>query len=86
MIQLYCEANSAAATFSWTKDGDPVVIDVPHLRERRTNDSVSNDATSILTIDGFYSSDNGAYQCTATDGGSTVSGNTTTLTGIYAIQ
>ena len=82
MIQLYCEANSVAATFSWTKNGNPVVINVPHLRERNFNDSVSNVATSVLTIDGFYSSDNGTYQCTAMDGGSTESGNTTTLTGM----
>lgn len=80
VIQLYCEADSAAATFSWTKDDSPVVINVPHLRERTYSDS--NTATSVLTIDGFYSSDNGTYQCTAMDGGSSMSGNTATLTGM----
>lgn len=79
VIQLYCVADSVTATFSWTKGGNPVMINVPHLRERTYSD-VST-ATSVLTIDGFYSSDNGAYQCTAMDGGSTMSGNTATLTG-----
>ena len=80
VIQLYCVADSTAATFSWTKDGNPAMINIPHLRERTS--SIDTTATSVLTIDGFYSSDDGAYQCTAMDGGSTVSGNSTTLTGM----
>ena len=82
VIQLYCTANSTTATFSWTKDGSPVVIDVPHLRERTCSDVSTSTATSMLTIDGFYSSDNGTYLCTAVDGASTESGSTVVLTGI----
>ena len=82
VIQLYCEANSAAATFSWTKNGNPVVIDVPHLRNRTTNSS--NTATSVLTIDNFRSSDDGVYQCTAIlNNGTMASGSNITLTGMY---
>lgn len=80
VIQLYCVADSTAATFSWTKDGSSVVINVPHLRERTWIEG--DTAASMLTIDGFYSTDNGAYECTAMDGASTVSGDTTVLTGM----
>ena len=45
VIQLYCSVQSTTATFSWTKDGKPVVIDVPHLRERTYNNSRA--ATSV---------------------------------------
>ena len=31
VIQLYCSVESTTASFSWTKDGNLVVIDVPHL-------------------------------------------------------
>ena len=80
MIQLYCSVESTTATFSWTKDRSPVVIDVPHLRERTTNDSTTT--TSVLTVDNFQSSDNGVYQCSTRDGMNTESGDTVTLTGI----
>jgi hypothetical protein len=83
VIQLYCEANSISASFSWTKDGNPVVIDVPHLRERTTNDS-SSTATSVLTIDNFQSSDDGMYQCTAMNNGTMASGSNVTLTGMIS--
>ena len=47
VIQLYCSVESTTASFTWTKDGNPVVIDVPHLRERTSNDSTT--VTSVLT-------------------------------------
>ena len=60
------------AAFFWTKDGSPVVIDVPHLRERTSNDSTTT--TSVLTVDNFQSSDTGTYQCSARDGTRTENG------------
>ena len=79
MIQLYCTVESTSVTFSWTKDGSPVVINVPHLFERTCNDSTTT--KSALIIDGFQSSYNGTYQCMATDGQESCNGNIATLTG-----
>ena len=81
VIQLYCTVDSLNVTFSWTKNGSPVVINVPHLFERTCNNSTTT--RSVLTIDGFQSSDNGTYQCMAIDGLESGSGNTTTLAGMY---
>ena len=80
VIQLYCTASSDTATFSWTKDGRLVVIDIPHLHERTCNDSTT--ATSVLTIDNFQSSDNGTYQCMAMNGNATGLGGSIELRGI----
>ena len=79
VIQLYCSVESTTASFSWTKDGNPVVIDVPHLRERNSNDSTTT--TSVLTVDNFQSSDTGTYQCSARDGMRTGTGANVTLNG-----
>ena len=49
VIQLFCSVELTTATFFWTKDGSAVVIDVPRLRERTTNESTIT--TSMLTID-----------------------------------
>ena len=81
VIQLYCTVDSLNVTFTWTKDGSPVVINVPHLFERTYNDNTTT--RSALIIDGFQSSDNGTYQCMAMDGQESCNGNTTTLTGLY---
>ena len=80
VIQLYCSVQSTTASFSWTKDGRPVVIDVPHLRERTCNDSST--ATSVLTVDNFQSSDGGTYRCMAIDGDCAAPGDTVELRGI----
>ena len=80
VIQLFCSVESLNVTFSWTKDGSPVVIDVPDLRERTCNDSTTT--TSMLTIEDFQSSDDGTYQCMATNGQESGNGSSTTLTGI----
>ena len=79
VIQLYCSVESTTASFFWTKDGNPVVIDVPHLRERTTNDSTTT--TSVLTVDNFQSNDTGTYQCSARDGMRTGNGANVTLNG-----
>ena len=81
MILLYCTVESTNVTFSWTKDGSPVVINVPHLFERTCNDSTVT--KSVMTIDSFQSNDNGTYQCIATDGQQCGCGNATTLTGMH---
>ena len=80
VIQLYCSVESTTASFSWTKDGDSVIIDISHVHERTCNDSTST--TSVLTIEGFQSSDNGTYQCMAVDGAISGSGNTVSLIGM----
>lgn len=80
VIQLYCSVQSTTAMFSWTKDGRPVVIDIPHLRERKCNDSTT--ATSVLTVDNFQSSDNGIYQCIAMAGNATGIGDRVGLSGM----
>ena len=80
VIQLYCSVQSTTASFSWTKDGRLVVIDVLHLRERTCNDSTTT--MSVLTVDNFQSSDSGAYQCMAIDGDSAAPGDTVELRGI----
>ena len=80
VIQLYCSVQSTTASFSWTKDGRPVVIDVPHLRERTSHESTS--ATSVLTVDNFQSSDSGVYQCMAVDRNYTGQGDSIELRGL----
>lgn len=79
MIQLYCSVEALNVTFTWRKDGVPVVIDVPHLRERTCDDSTTTTTTSVLTIDNFQSSDNGTYQCTTMTG---ANGDSVTLIGM----
>ena len=81
VIQLYCSVESNDTTFSWTKDGSPVVSDFTHLHVRTCNDSTTT--TSVLTIDNFQPSDNGTYRCMVTDEEST--GNAVTLTGTLII-
>ena len=83
VIQLYCSVESTTASFSWTKDGSPVVIDVPHLRERTSNDSTTT--TSVLTVDNFHSTDTGTYRCSASDGMRTGNGASVTLNGKYEL-
>ena len=83
VVQLYCSVLSTTTIFSWIKDGIPVVIDVPHLRERTCNDSTT--ATSVLTVDNFQTSDNGIYQCMAMDGNATGEGGSIELRGIEIV-
>ena len=61
----------------------PVVIDVPHLRERTCNDSTT--ATLVLTVDNFQTSDDGIYQCMAMDGNTTGEGGSIELRGIEIV-
>ena len=83
VIQLYCSVLSTTASFFWTKDGTPVIIDVPHLRERTCNDSTT--AISVLTVDNFQTSDDGIYQCMAMDRNTTGEGGSIELRGIRIV-
>ena len=81
VIQLYCLVESTRVSLSWTKDRSSVVIDVPHLRERTSNDSTTT--TSVLIVDNFQSTDTGTYQCSASSGLRTANGANVTLTGKF---
>ncbi len=62
VIQVYCNATGfTAPTITWTKNGTEVSPDPPHIFIRT---SVSG-LTSVLTIDHFNTSDDGAYLCSA---------------------
>ena len=79
VIWLYCTANSATATITWTKDGVTLVNDPAHIRIRSSSSGMST--TSSLVVDNFQSSDNGSYVCQARDGMMTASSSTLSLTG-----
>ena len=81
VIQLYCLVDSTTATLHWTINGRPVVLDIPHLRERTLNDTDTDTISSVLTIDAFQSSDSGTYQCHAEEGNDVWNGTALTLTG-----
>ena len=66
VIQLYCSVETTTAAFSWFKNRNPLVLNVPRLRERTTNDSTTT--TSVLTIENFQSRDTGMYHCSAKHG------------------
>ena len=79
VIQVYCTVeNNIDISFTWTLLNDP-----PHIRIRTNVDGT--DTTSVLTVDNFRDTDNGVYQCTATDTKSTDAGNGTavSLTGWF---
>ncbi len=72
VILVYCSATGfTAPTITWTKDGTEVSHDPPHIFIRTSVDGL----TSVLTIDQFNTSDDGAYVCSANGvSGSTTSG------------
>lgn len=82
VVWLYCQVNSIALTLTvtWTKDGVPLVQDVPHIR-MRSSSSAAASSTFLLVVDTFRGSDSGVYQCTAEDRGDTAIGTALTLTG-----
>ena len=59
VLQLFCTADSAV--FTWDRGGTVLTNDPPRIRIRSNSDT--NAVTSILTVDGFTTADNGAYQC-----------------------
>ena len=85
VVWLYCRVNSISPSLrvTWSKDSDPLVQDVPHVRMRRsTSDAVSS--TFFLIVDIFTSSDTGTYQCTAQQQGQTARGSSLILTGLLS--
>ena len=89
VIQIYCTVEmDTTVTFTWTLNKSALLNDPPHIRIREDNLPVrsasllTNDSTSVLTVDNFRDTDNGVYQCTATNGAtSTGSGAAVTLRG-----
>ena len=84
VIWLYCTADSANATITWTKDGETLVNDPPHIRIRSSNRGMST--TSSLVVDNFQTPYNGNYECQARDGMMTASSSTLSLTGGYGFE
>ncbi|KAL5497195.1 hypothetical protein EMCRGX_G013621 [Ephydatia muelleri] len=70
VIQLFCSASRqlTAPHIQWTRNNItiPETAQLPHLmdKSRTQNNTITS---SLLTIYGFSSSDNGSYQCTASD-------------------
>ena len=79
VIWLYCTANSANATITWTKDGVTLVNDPAHIRIRSSSSGMST--TSSLVVDNFQTPDNGDYECQARDGMMTAGSSMLSLTG-----
>ena len=90
VIQIYCTVEmDTTVTFTWTLNGTALLNDPPHIRIRQDNLPVrsasllTDDSTSVLTVDNFRDTDNGVYQCTANTNGtaSSDSGTVVSLTG-----
>ena len=88
VIQIYCTVEGdTTVTFTWTLNGSSLLNDPPHIRIREDNlperpaSLLTDDSTSVLTVDDFRASDNGVYQCTATSGATSGNGTVVTLTG-----
>ncbi len=89
MIQIYCTVeDDTTVTFTWTLNGSSLLNDPPHIRIREDNrpersaSLLTDDTTSVLTVDNFRASDDGVYQCTATSGANSGNGTAVTLTGL----
>ena len=78
VVWLYCKINSNAPSLRvvWSKDGTPLIQDVPHIRLRSSIDA--DTSTLLLVLDVLHASDSGAYQCRA---GNTAVGETLALIG-----
>ncbi len=89
VIQIYCTVeDNTAVTFTWTLSGSSLLNDPPNIRIREDNlpersvSLLTDDSTSVLTVDNFRASDNGVYQCTATSGATSGNGAAVTITGV----
>ena len=67
VIVLYCEANSIYSSLSmmWFKDNIKVVQDLPRVYTKQF--TTGSSTTLILVIRNFQHSDNGQYQCRASN-------------------
>ena len=50
VIWMYCTANSTTATITWTKDGENLVNNPPHIQIRTSNNNNETSSTSSLVI------------------------------------
>ena len=81
VVLLYCNVNSTSLNLiaTWSKDGDPLFNDLPHIHIRSSR---FNDFTTILlTVVDFQPSDGGSYQCSAEELVDTAIGTTANLIG-----
>ena len=92
VIQIYCTVkDDTAVTFTWTLNGSSLLNDPPHIPIREDNHPersaslLTDDSTSLLTVDNFRESDNGVYQCTAISGATSGNGTAITLTGMHEL-
>ena len=81
VIWMYCTANSTTATITWTKDGENLVNNPPHIQIRSSTNNNETSSTSSLVINNFQASDNGSYVCQASDGTLTANSSRLSLTG-----
>ena len=69
VIQLFCSDSGqlTAPHIQWTRNNItiPETAQLPHLMVKSRTEN--NTITSLLTIFGFSASDNGSYQCIASD-------------------
>ena len=86
VIQLFCSASGqfTAPNIQWTWNNItiPETAQLPHLmiKSWTQNNTITS---SVLTIYGFSTSDNGSYQCNASDNGSSNVSQPLLLTGKY---
>ena len=82
IVFLYCVINSFSPTLTmtWTKDGFPLVPNIPHVRIRKYL-SHNQEMTLLLVVDTFQEYDHGSYQCIAEDWRYMISGVSFNLTG-----
>ncbi len=79
VIQVYCSADDITApTIRWENNGTEIFQDPPHIWIRTSVIGVMT--LSILTIDPFSSTDDGAYRCIATVDSTSASSSLLTLT------
>ena len=84
-IWLYCDVDSTSLflTVEWYKNNVRLYQDAPHILMRQF--ASNTDTTLMFAIHNFQQSDNGVYQCIASEGGgilSSVKGKELALTGI----
>jgi hypothetical protein len=81
VVWLYCQVDSLGegVAVTWTRNGVPLVQDVPHIRMRTSQSDAAT--TFLLVVDTFRGSDSGTYQCTVQEGVMTGTGTALTLTG-----
>ena len=80
-IFLYCVVPlvGPALDVVWRKNSEPVLQDIPHIRLRKLTTTYIT--TAVLIIGNFRPSDDGTYQCMATNDTERITGRIANLTG-----